>query len=181
MQRAAPTHPVDGRFGAYGGQYVPETLMGALEELEGMWHEAKADPQFQLELAGHRHAFVGRPTPLYAATRLSEHFGGAHIHLKREDLCHTGAHKLNNAVGQALLALRMGKKRVIAETGAGQHGVAVATVCARFGLECVVYMGTEDMRRQSMNVRRMKLLGAEVVEVKSGTKTLKDATSEAMM
>src|SRR5882757_1252110 len=180
MARAALTHPVDGRFGAYGGQYVPETLMGALKELEDMWHEAKADTQFQLELAGHRHAFVGRPTPLYAATRLSEHFGGAHIHLKREDLCHTGAHKLNNAVGQALLAMRMGKKRVIAETGAGQHGVAAATVSARFGLECTVYMGTEDMHRQSMNVRRMKLLGAEVVEVRSGTKTLKDATSEAI-
>ena len=180
MARNAPTHPVDGRYGAYGGQYVPETLMGALQELEKVWHEAKADPQFQLELAGHRHAFVGRPTPLYAATRLGEHFGGAHIHLKREDLCHTGAHKLNNAVGQALLALRMGKKRVIAETGAGQHGVAAATVCARFGLECTVYMGTEDMRRQSMNVRRMKLLGAEVVEVTSGTKTLKDAPSEAI-
>jgi tryptophan synthase beta chain len=180
MARAALTHPVDGRFGAYGGQYVPETLMGALKELEDMWHEAKADTQFQLELAGHRHAFVGRPTPLYAATRLSEHFGGAHIHLKREDLCHTGAHKLNNAVGQALLAMRMGKKRVIAETGAGQHGVAAATVSARFGLECTVYMGTEDMRRQSMNVRRMRLLGAEVVEVKGGTKTLKDATSEAI-
>ncbi|TMB94477.1 MAG: pyridoxal-phosphate dependent enzyme, partial [Chloroflexi bacterium] len=154
--------------------------MGALEELEGVWHEAKADAQFQLELAGHRHAFIGRPTPLYAASRLSAHFGGAHIHLKREDLCHTGAHKLNNAVGQALLALRMGKKRVIAETGAGQHGVAVATVAARFGLECTVYMGTEDMRRQSMNVRRMKLLEAEVKEVASGTKTLKDATSEAI-
>jgi tryptophan synthase beta chain len=154
--------------------------MGALKDLEDMWHEAKADTQFQLELAGHRHAFVGRPTPLYAATRLSEHFGGAHIHLKREDLCHTGAHKLNNAVGQALLAIRMGKKRVIAETGAGQHGVAAATVCARFGLECTVYMGTEDMRRQALNVRRMTLLGAEVVEVKSGTKTLKDATSEAI-
>ena len=180
MARAALNHPVDGRFGAYGGQYVPETLMGALKELEDMWHEAKADTQFQLELAGHRHAFVGRPTPLYAATRLSEHFGGAHIHLKREDLCHTGAHKLNNAVGQALLAMRMGKKRVIAETGAGQHGVAAATVSAKFGLECTVYMGTEDMRRQSMNVRRMKLLGAEVIEVKSGTKTLKDATSEAI-
>jgi len=171
---------VGGRFGAYGGQYVPETLMGALQELEDMWHEAKADTQFQLELAGHRHAFVGRPTPLYSATRLSEHFGGAHIHLKREDLCHTGAHKLNNAVGQALLAVRMGKKRVIAETGAGQHGVAAATVAAKLGLECTVYMGTEDMRRQSMNVRRMKLLGAEVVEVTSGTKTLKDATSEAI-
>jgi tryptophan synthase beta subunit len=174
------SHPEHGRFGAYGGQYVPETLMGALEELEDVWHEAKADTQFQLELAGHRRAFVGRPTPLYSATRLGAHFGGAHIHLKREDLCHTGAHKLNNAVGQALLALRMGKKRIIAETGAGQHGVAVATVCARFGFECAVYMGTEDMRRQSMNVRRMKLLGAEVVEVTAGTKTLKDATSEAI-
>ena len=173
-------HPVRGRFGAYGGQYVPETLMGALDELEGIWHEAKADAQFQLELAGHRHAFIGRPTPLYAANRLSAHFGGAHIHLKREDLCHTGAHKLNNAVGQALLAVRMGKPRLIAETGAGQHGVAVATVAARFGLECAVYMGTEDMRRQSMNVRRMKLLGAEVREVTGGTKTLKDATSEAI-
>jgi tryptophan synthase beta subunit len=154
--------------------------MSALEELEDVWHEAKADTQFQLELAGHRRAFVGRPTPLYSATRLGAHFGGAHIHLKREDLCHTGAHKLNNAVGQALLALRMGKQRIIAETGAGQHGVAVATVCARFGFECTVYMGTEDMRRQSMNVRRMKLLGAEVVEVTAGTKTLKDATSEAI-
>jgi len=173
-------HPVKGRFGAYGGQYVPETLMTALDELEGIWHEAKADAQFQLELAGHRHAFIGRPTPLYAANRLGAHFGGAHIHLKREDLCHTGAHKLNNAVGQALLAIRMGKPRVIAETGAGQHGVAVATVAARFGLECAIYMGTEDMRRQSMNVRRMKLLGAEVKEVTSGTKTLKDATSEAI-
>jgi tryptophan synthase beta subunit len=173
-------HPVRGRFGAYGGQYVPETLMTALDELEGVWHEAKADAQFQLELAGHRHAFIGRPTPLYSATRLGAHFGGAHIHLKREDLCHTGAHKLNNAVGQALLAIRMGKPRVIAETGAGQHGVAVATVAARFGLECAIYMGTEDMRRQSMNVRRMKLLGAEVKEVTSGTKTLKDATSEAI-
>jgi len=180
MSRAALTHPVDGRFGAFGGQYVPETLMSALHELEDMWHEAKADPQFQLELAGHRRAFIGRPTPLYAATRLSEHFGGTHIHFKREDLCHTGAHKLNNAVGQALLALRMGKKRIIAETGAGQHGVAAATVCARFGLDCTVYMGTEDMRRQSMNVRRMKLLGAQVVEVTSGSKTLKDATTEAI-
>src|SRR5438067_7021713 len=174
------SHPVRGRFGPFGGQYVTETLMGALEELEGVWHEAKADAQFQLELAGHRHAFIGRPTPLYAASRLSAHFGGAHIHLKREDLCHTGAHKLNNAVGQALLAMRMGKQRVIAETGAGQHGVAVATVAARFGLECTVYMGTEDMHRQSMNVRRMKLLGAELKEVTAGTKTLKDATSEAI-
>src|SRR5216684_7516788 len=151
--------------------------MGALQELEDVWHEAKADPQFQLELAGHRHAFIGRPTPLYAATRLGDHFGGAHIHLKREDLCHTGAHKLNNAVGQALLAVRMGKPRVIAETGAGQHGVAVATVSARFGLECVVYMGEEDMRRQQLNVYRMRLMGAKVVPVLSGTRTLKDATN----
>jgi tryptophan synthase beta chain len=180
MARATLTHPVYGRFGAFGGQYVPETLMSALHELEDMWHEAKADPQFQLELAGHRRAFIGRPTPVYAATRLGDHFGGAHIHFKREDLCHTGAHKLNNAVGQALLALRMGKKRIIAETGAGQHGVAAATVCARFGLDCTVYMGTEDMHRQAMNVRRMKLLGAEVVEVTSGSKTLKDATTEAI-
>src|SRR2546422_9401443 len=154
--------------------------MSALEELEGIWHEAKADPQFQLELAGHRHAFIGRPTPLYAATRLGAHFGGAHIHLKREDLCHTGAHKLNNAVGQALLAIRMGKQRVIAETGAGQHGVATATVCALFGFECAVYMGTEDMRRQELNVFRMRLLGAEVRGVNSGSRTLKDAINDAM-
>src|SRR5213594_5181932 len=154
--------------------------MSALRELEDMWHEAKADPQFQLELAGHRHAFVGRPTPLYAAGRLSEHFGGAHIHLKREDLCHTGAHKLNNAVGQALLAVRMGKKRVIAETGAGQHGVATATVAARFGLECEIFMGKEDVRRQSLNVFRMKLLGATVRVVEAGSRTLKDAMNEAL-
>ena len=169
-----------GRFGPYGGQYVPETLMSALEELEHAWLEARDDPQFQLELAGHRHAFVGRPTPIYAAERLTEHFAGATIHLKREDLCHTGAHKLNNALGQALLARRMGKTRIIAETGAGQHGVATATVCARFGFECVVYMGTEDMRRQRMNVRRMKLLGASVREVTAGSATLKEATSEAI-
>jgi tryptophan synthase beta chain len=169
-----------GRFGPYGGQYVPETLMAALAELETGWRQAEDDPHFQLELAAQRHAFVGRPTPLYAAERLTEHFGGAGIHLKREDLCHTGAHKLNNALGQALLARRMGKRRIIAETGAGQHGVAAATVCARFGLECVVYMGTEDMRRQAMNVRRMRLLGAEVREVTAGTATLKDATSEAI-
>src|SRR5450756_1990093 len=167
------THPEHGRFGAYGGQYVPETLMAALAELEDVWHEAKADTQFQLELAGHRRAFVGRPTPLYAATRLGAHFGGAHIHFKREDLCHTGAHKLNNAVGQALLALRMGKKRIIAETGAGQHGVAAATVCARFGLTGVVYMGEEDIRRQELNCYRMQLLGTEVVPVTSGSRTLK--------
>ncbi|TMF88058.1 MAG: tryptophan synthase subunit beta [Chloroflexi bacterium] len=154
--------------------------MSALEELEHAWLEARDDPQFQLELAGHRHAFVGRPTPIYAAERLTEHFAGATIHLKREDLCHTGAHKLNNALGQALLARRMGKTRIIAETGAGQHGVATATVCARFGFECVVYMGTEDMRRQHMNVRRMKLLGASVREVTAGSATLKEATSEAI-
>src|SRR5207245_64481 len=180
MSRMTLTHPVDGRFGAFGGQYVPETLMSALQELEDMWHEAKADPQFQLELAGHRRAFIGRPTPIYAATRISEHFGGTHIHFKREDLCHTGAHKLNNAVGQALLALRMGKRRIIAETGAGQHGVATATVCALFGLQCAVYMGTEDMRRQELNVFRMRLLGAEVRGVESGSRTLKDAINEAM-
>ena len=171
---------VKGRFGPYGGQYVPETLMSALEELEGAWREAWMDPEFQLELKAQQHAFVGRPTPLYSAERLSAHFGGARIHLKREDLCHTGAHKLNNALGQALLARRIGKRRIIAETGAGQHGVATATVCARFGFECVVYMGREDMRRQAINVRRMQLLGAEVREVTSGTQTLKDATSEAI-
>src|SRR2546421_863455 len=169
-----------GRFGPYGGQYVPETLMAALEELEGAWGEVWVDPEFILELRAQQHAFVGRPTPLYSAERLTAHFGGAQIHLKREDLCHTGAHKLNNALGQALLARRMGKTRIIAETGAGQHGVAAATVCARFGLECVVYMGTEDMRRQAMNVHRMRLLGAEVREVTGGTATLKDATSQAI-
>jgi tryptophan synthase beta chain len=169
-----------GRYGPYGGQYVPETLMSALEELEGAWRSAWPDPEFQLELKAQQHALVGRPTPLYAAERLSEHFGGARIHLKREDLCHTGAHKLNNALGQALLARRMGKRRIIAETGAGQHGVATATVCARFGFECTVYMGREDMRRQSVNVQRMRLLGAEVREVRGGSATLKDATSEAI-
>ncbi|HEY7201918.1 MAG TPA: tryptophan synthase subunit beta [Candidatus Dormibacteraeota bacterium] len=171
---------VKGRFGPYGGQYVPETLMSALEELEGAWRECWADPEFQLELKAQQHAFVGRPTPLYSAERLSAHFGGARIHLKREDLCHTGAHKLNNALGQALLARRMGKRRIIAETGAGQHGVAAATVCARFGMECVVHMGREDMRRQALNVDRMRLLGAEVREVTAGTATLKDATSAAI-
>jgi tryptophan synthase beta chain len=169
-----------GRFGPYGGQYVPETLMAALEELEGAWGEVWTDPEFMLELRAHQRAFVGRPTPLYAAERLTAHFGGAQIHLKREDLCHTGAHKLNNALGQTLLARRMGKTRIIAETGAGQHGVAAATACARFGLECIVYMGSEDMRRQSMNVHRMRLLGAEVREVTTGAATLKDATSEAI-
>jgi tryptophan synthase beta chain len=169
-----------GRFGAYGGQYVPETLMSALEELDGAWREAWHDPGFQLELKAQQHAFVGRPTPLYAAERLTEHFGGAVIHLKREDLCHTGAHKLNNALGQALLARRMGKRRIIAETGAGQHGVATAAVCARFDLDCTVYMGSEDMRRQALNVRRMRLLGAEIREVSAGSATLKEAISEAI-
>jgi tryptophan synthase beta chain len=169
-----------GRFGPYGGQYVPETLMSALEELEGAWREAWADPEYQLELKAQQHAFVGRPTPLYSAERLTEHYGGARIHLKREDLCHTGAHKLNNALGQALLARRMRKRRIIAETGAGQHGVATATVCARFGFDCTVYMGSEDMRRQEMNVRRMRLLGAEVREVSAGSATLKEAVSEAI-
>ncbi len=176
----ASSLPSRGRYGPYGGQYVPETVMAALEELEGAWDEAWADPRFQLELTAERHAFVGRPTPLYAAQRLSRHFGGATLHLKREDLCHTGAHKLNNALGQALIARRMGKGRIIAETGAGQHGVAAATVAARFGLECTVYMGSEDMRRQAINVRRMRMLGAEVREVNAGTATLKDATSEAI-
>jgi tryptophan synthase beta chain len=171
---------IPGRFGPYGGQYVPETLMAALEELEGTWAENWEDPEFQLELRAQQRAFVGRPTPLYAAERLTEHFGGAQIHLKREDLCHTGAHKLNNALGQALIARHMGKQRIIAETGAGQHGVAAATVCARFGLDCTVYMGSEDVRRQSVNVHRMRLLGAEVREVRAGTATLKDATSEAI-
>src|SRR5207237_2070282 len=174
------TQIMKGRFGPYGGQYVPETLMSALEELEGAWSSSWADPEFQLELKAQQRALVGRPTPLYAAERLSEHFGGAGIHLKREDLCHTGAHKVNNALGQALLAVRMGKRRIIAETGAGQHGVAVATLCARFGLDCTVYMGREDMRRQAVNVQRMGLLGAEVREVTAGTMTLKDATSEAI-
>jgi tryptophan synthase beta chain len=167
------------RYGIYGGRYVPETLITPLDELEAGWREAWADPAFRAELELFQREFVGRPTPLYFAERLSERFGNR-LHLKREDLCHTGAHKLNNALGQALLARRMGKRRIIAETGAGQHGVATATVCARFGLECVVYMGSEDMRRQAVNVQRMRLLGAEVAEVTAGTATLKDATSEAI-
>jgi tryptophan synthase beta chain len=172
-------HLLDGRFGPYGGRYVPETLIVALDELEQTWREASADPEFQLELRAHQHAFVGRPTPLYYAPRLSARHGCT-VHLKREDLCHTGAHKLNNALGQAMLARKMGKPRIIAETGAGMHGVATATVAARFGLECVVFMGTEDMRRQSVNVQRMELMGAEVRGVSSGSATLKDATSEAI-
>ena len=171
---------VAGRFGAYGGRYVPETLMAALEELESAYAKAKRDKKFQRGLAGLLANYAGRPTPLFFAQRLTQRLGGAKIYLKREDLLHTGAHKINNALGQALLARRMGKKRIIAETGAGQHGVATATVCALFGLECVVYMGTEDMRRQELNVFRMRLLGAEVRGVESGSRTLKDAINEAM-
>jgi tryptophan synthase beta chain len=169
-----------GRFGIYGGRYVPETLMAALLELEEEYAKAKADPAFQAELDDLLRNFAGRPTPLYYCKRLTEELGGAKIYLKREDLLHTGAHKINNALGQALLAKRMGKKRIIAETGAGQHGVATATVCALLGMECVVYMGDVDMARQELNVLRMRLLGAEVRGVSSGSKTLKDAISEAM-
>jgi tryptophan synthase beta chain len=169
-----------GHFGAYGGRYVPEVLMSPLEELERTFFEARADPSFQAELNELLHTYAGRPTPLYFARHLTETLGGARIYLKREDLLHTGAHKINNCLGQALLARRMGKKRIIAETGAGQHGVATATVCALFGFECVVYMGEEDMRRQELNVFRMRLMGAKVVPVLSGTRTLKDATSEAI-
>jgi tryptophan synthase beta chain len=171
---------VAGRFGAYGGRYVPETLMAALEELEHAYALAQKDPGFQAELDDLLHNYCGRPTPLYLAKRLTEQMGGAKIYLKREDLLHTGAHKINNALGQGLLARRMGKQRIIAETGAGQHGVATATVCALFGLECVIYMGEEDMRRQELNVYRMRLLGAEVRGVSGGSATLKDAINEAM-
>ena len=170
----------NGHFGQFGGKYAPETLMGALTELEQAFDTAKADPAFQAELADLLKHYVGRPTPVYHARRLSEKLGGAQIYLKREDLAHTGAHKINNALGQALLVKRMGKQRVIAETGAGQHGVATATACALLGLDCVVYMGDIDIERQSPNVFRMKLLGAEVRPVSSGTRTLKDATNEAI-
>jgi tryptophan synthase beta chain len=169
-----------GHFGTFGGRYVPEVLMSPLEELEQTYLEARADPAFRKELDDLLHNYAGRPTPLYHARRLSEALGGARIYLKREDLLHTGAHKINNCLGQVLLARRMGKKRIIAETGAGQHGVATATVCALFGMECVVYMGEEDMRRQRLNVFRMRLLGAKVVGVSTGSRTLKDAISEAM-
>jgi tryptophan synthase beta chain len=169
-----------GHFGPYGGIFVPETLMAALGELESVYAAARVDPAFQAELRRHLAEFAGRPTPLYFAERLTGHCGGARIYLKREDLLHTGAHKINNAIGQALLALRMGKKRVIAETGAGQHGVATAAVCAKFGLECVVYMGAVDMERQALNVFRMRLMGAEVRSVDAGQKTLKEAINEAM-
>ncbi|MGB7136155.1 MAG: tryptophan synthase subunit beta [Acidobacteriaceae bacterium] len=177
---ATATQTIAGRFGPYGGRYVPETLVAALDELEHAYAEAQADPDFHLKLDSLLRDYAGRPTPLYFAKRLTDSLGGAKIHLKREDLLHTGAHKINNCLGQALLAMRMGKKRIIAETGAGQHGVATATVCALFGLDCVVYMGEEDMERQQLNVYRMKLLGAEVRGVSSGSRTLKDAINEAM-
>jgi tryptophan synthase beta chain len=182
LTRPAPalSSATPGRFGVYGGRYVPETLMAALLELDHAYAEAQADQAFHSELDGLLKDYCGRPTPLYFAKRLTEMLGGAKIYLKREDLLHTGAHKINNALGQALLARRMGKQRIIAETGAGQHGVATATVCALFGLECIVYMGEEDMRRQELNVFRMRLLGAEVRGVASGSATLKDAINEAM-
>jgi len=169
-----------GRFGQFGGRYVPETLMAALDQLDAAWNEARADDAFWSELDDLLRDYVGRPTPLYRARRLEAVAAGGPVYLKREDLNHTGAHKINNTLGQVLLARRMGKRRIIAETGAGQHGVATATVCALFGLDCVVYMGAEDARRQALNVFRMKLLGAEVREVHSGTRTLKDATNEAL-
>jgi len=175
-----PSRPHPGRFGPFGGRYVPETLMAALEELEREYEKARRDPSFQRRLDELLQTYAGRPTPLFYASRLSQELGGAKIYVKREDLLHTGAHKINNCLGQALLAKRMRKHRIIAETGAGQHGVATATVCALFGLECVVYMGTEDMRRQELNVFRMRLLGAEVRGVDSGSRTLKDAINEAM-
>ena len=171
--------PVERRFGPYGGRYVPETLIPALDELESAWVEARSDPEYHAELDRLSRDYVGRPTPLYLASRLSELAGGD-VWLKREDLTHTGSHKVNNALGQALLAKRMGKRRIIAETGAGQHGVASATACALLGLDCIVYMGTEDMRRQQPNVQRMGLLGAEVVGVEAGARTLKEAVSAAI-
>ena len=169
-----------GHFGTYGGVFVAETLVEALDQLKAAYERYRKDPQFRAEFEYELKHYVGRPSPIYHARRWSEHFGGAQVYLKREDLNHTGAHKINNTVGQALLAKRMGKPRVIAETGAGQHGVATATVAARYGMECVVYMGSEDIKRQAQNVYRMKLLGASVVPVESGSKTLKDALNEAM-
>ncbi|WP_372637221.1 tryptophan synthase subunit beta, partial [Fodinibius sp.] len=169
-----------GYFGNYGGKFVPEILIPVLEELEKAYDAAWQDEEFQKDYLDLLGDYVGRPTKLTFANRLSEHYGKARIYLKREDLCHTGAHKINNAIGQILLARRMGKQRIIAETGAGQHGVATATACAKFGVDCIVYMGTEDMERQKLNVERMQLLGAEVRPVESGSKTLKDATNEAI-
>lgn len=176
-----PNQPDErGYWGSYGGRFVPETLMAPLEELTAAYFEAREDADFQRELDALLRDYSGRPTPLFYARRLTERAGGARIYLKREDLSHTGSHKINNALGQALLARRMGKRRVIAETGAGQHGVATATACALLGLECIVYMGAEDIRRQSLNVYRMRLLGAEVLEVDAGARTLKDAINEAL-
>jgi tryptophan synthase beta chain len=169
-----------GRFGPFGGRYVPETLMHPLQQLEEEYFRAQNDPEFAKELQYYLREFCGRPTPLYFAERLTKELGGAKIYLKREDLLHTGAHKINNAIGQILLARRMGKTRIIAETGAGQHGVATATVSAMFGLKCVIYMGAVDCERQALNVYRMKMLGAEVVPVTAGQKTLKEAVNEAM-
>jgi tryptophan synthase beta chain len=178
---ATPNLPdAQGHFGPYGGRYVPETLMHPLQELEAEYFRAQSDPEFQRELSYYLREFCGRPTPLYFAERLTKELGGAKIYLKREDLLHTGAHKINNAMGQILLARRMGKTRIIAETGAGQHGVATATVAAMFGLKCVIYMGAVDCRRQELNVYRMKMLGADVVPVHAGQKTLKEAVNEAM-
>ncbi len=174
-----PLPDLHGHFGPYGGRYVPETLVPALDQLAAEYDAARQDAQFASTLSELLKHYVGRATPLYHAERLSREFGG-HIYLKREDLCHTGAHKINNALGQILLAVRMGKQRIIAETGAGQHGVATATVCARFGLSCDIYMGEEDVERQALNVARMRLMGAKVIPVSSGTRTLKDATNEAM-
>jgi tryptophan synthase beta chain len=171
---------VYGKFGIFGGRFVPETLMAALEELNHIYSEVKSDSSFVKELENLQQEYNGRPTPLTFAARLTDHYGKAKIFLKREDLCHTGAHKLNNALGQILLARKIGKKRIIAETGAGQHGVATATVCAKFGMPCIVYMGAMDVERQALNVYRMKMLGAEVIPVDSGSKTLKDATNEAI-
>src|SRR5947209_217325 len=183
MQRSTITRSEpdeQGHWGKYGGRYVPETLVAPLEELTAEFARARQDAEFWRELDQWRRNYCGRPTPLFHAQRLTEHAGGGQIYLKREDLLHTGAHKINNAMGQALLARRMGKGRVIAETGAGQHGVATATVCALFGLRCVIYMGAEDLRRQALNVFRMRLLGAEVVTVNASTRTLKDAINEAL-
>ena len=178
MKYNAPTK--QGYYGEFGGKFVPEILVPAVEELEQSYLEAREDDEFQKTYHELLEEYVGRPTQLTFAPRLTEHFGGARIYLKREDLCHTGAHKINNAIGQILMARRMGKKRIIAETGAGQHGVATATVCARFGMECTIYMGAEDMERQKLNVDRMRLLGADVLPVESGSQTLKDATNEAI-
>lgn len=181
MEKSAYSAPDNkGHYGPFGGKYIPETLIKNASDLEKEYRKVKNDPAFWAEYTSLLRNYVGRPTPLYLAENLSRTTGGARIYLKREDLCHTGAHKINNAIGQALLAKRMGKKRIIAETGAGQHGVATATVCALFNLDCIVYMGAEDIRRQAPNVARMKLLGAEVRPVESGTRTLKDATSEAI-